>query len=319
MFRSFFVALSKIRWAQRIIIRWKFAWRLASRFVAGVTLAEAMQVVNVLNTKGILVTVDHLGENTTTPQEADQACSDVILALDAINKGGARANVSVKLTQIGLGLDDALCQKNLVQIVDRARETQNFIRIDMEDSARTEATISMYYRMRQMGFENLGIVIQAYLFRSEADINNLMDQAGRVRLCKGAYKEPRHVAFPKKRDFDRNYDRLADRLILGSVSHGSPAISPDGRVPPIPAFATHDPERIAHVMASIDEMELPQNAIEFQMLYGIRRDLQEKLAAQGYPVRVYVPYGTRWYPYFMRRLAERPANLWFFISNFFHG
>lgn len=167
------------------------------------------------------------------------------------------------------------------------------------------------------GCENVGIVLQSYMYRSEADLEKILAKDGRVRLCKGAYKEPPEIAYPEKKDVDLNFDRLTKQLIDGALASGAPTISVDRKIPPIPAVATHDDQRIAYAKAYADEVELPKEAMEFQMLYGIRRELQEQLAAEGYPVRVYVPYGTEWYPYFTRRLAERPANLWFFLSNLF--
>jgi proline dehydrogenase len=192
-----------------------------------------------------------------------------------------------------------------------------FIRVDMEDSTLTEVTLRMVRQAKQNGYTNAGIVIQAYLRRSENDIRCLIQDGIRVRLCKGAYQEGPEVAFPRKADVDANYDRLAQMLLEGAAAAGSPQASDDGHFPPIPAIATHDPHRIEVVRLLIDRLGLPKRAVEFQMLYGIRRDLQEDLAAAGYAVRVYVPYGTHWYPYFMRRLGERPANIWFFASNFF--
>jgi proline dehydrogenase len=175
----------------------------------------------------------------------------------------------------------------------------------------------MCRRMWESGLNNAGMVIQAYLYRSAEDVKSVVEAGGKVRLCKGAYKEPAHIAFPKMKDVNENYDLLTKLLINGSLAHGSPVLSPDGKVPPIPAIASHDPQRLAFAIAYAQKVGLPKQAIEFQMLNGIRRDLQERMVKEGYPVRVYVPYGTEWYPYFMRRLAERPANLWFFISNFF--
>jgi proline dehydrogenase len=161
------------------------------------------------------------------------------------------------------------------------------------------------------------LVIQSYLYRSESDVRSLISQGTRIRLCKGAYKEPDEVAFPKKRDVDANYDRLVEIMMDAALANGAPALSQDGRIPPPPAIATHDPKRLEYAKAYAQKIGLPKQAVEFQMLYGIRRDLQEQTAGEGYPVRVYVPYGTEWYPYYVRRLAERPANVWFFISNFF--
>jgi proline dehydrogenase len=190
----------------------------------------------------------------------------------------------------------------------------------MEDSPWIETTLSLFRRMKfDCGCDNVGIVIQSYLYRSEEDVAQIMKMNGRVRLCKGAYQEPEKVAFPKKKDVDANYDHLTNMLVDGALSAGSPSVSEDGKIPPIPAIATHDESCIEHAKTYIEAAGLPREAMEFQMLNGIRRDLQIQLASDGYPVRVYVPYGTEWYPYFTRRLAERPANLWFFISNLFRS
>ena len=317
MLRSFFIYLSKANWARKLIAKLPMVWRVVTRFVAGEDLDNAIQAIKVLNAKGINATLDHLGENTASSEHARQATRDIIAALDGIQAAGVRANVSVKLTQIGLAIDPKLCADNLAEIVRHANEYHNFVRVDMEDSPVTQVTIGIMREMRQRGFENVGIVIQAYLYRSEADIRELVKDCYTVRLCKGAYKEPASVAFPKKKDVDANYDQLAEILMDGALSKSCEQLSQDGRFPPLPGLATHDEPRIAHAKAYAQKIGLPQQAMEFQMLYGIRRELQEQLAAEGYPVRIYVPYGTEWYPYFMRRLAERPANVWFLISNFF--
>jgi len=317
MLRSFLIYLSKADWAKRLITRWNFTWRAASRFVAGSTVQEAIAVVKELNLKGINVTLDHLGESTTTRNEAIQATKDIVELLDQINQSDLRANVSVKLTQIGLSLDETLCSQNLEHIISKAGQNGNFVRIDMEDSPFTEKTINQYRQIRIKGYENTGIVIQSYLFRSEKDLADLLKDAARVRLVKGAYNEPHNLAFPKKADVDSNFDRLTSELIDGALAAGSPGLSPDGRIPPIPAIGTHDPRRIQFAREYAAKAGLPKQALEFQLLYGIRRDLQNQCLNEGYPVRIYVPYGTHWYPYFMRRLAERPANVWFFVSNFF--
>lgn len=317
MFRAIFIYLSKASWARRIVTRWGFAWRAASRFVAGEKLEDAIQVIQALNAKGIQATLDHLGEHTNDEQKACQATEDVLQALDAIEAAGVQANVSVKLTQIGLALSETLCAQNLQRILLHAKKLGNFVRIDMEDSPWVDQTLSIYRQMCQGGCENTGVVIQSYLYRSAADVESVIGAGGRIRLCKGAYMEPAQVAYPNKKDVDASYDRLAARMIDGALAAGSPRISPDGKIPPIPAIASHDPQRLENARAYAEKQGLPKDAIEFQMLNGIRRDLQEKMIEMGYPVRIYVPYGTEWYPYFMRRLAERPANLWFFISNFF--
>ncbi len=320
MLRSLLIYLSKVTWARNIVTRWAFARRAAARFVAGEELEDAIRVVEGLNAKGINATLDHLGEHTTTTDAARRATQDILLILDTIAKSGVRSNVSIKLTQIGMAVDENLCENNFVRILERAQAVGNFVRIDMEDSPWVDKTLGLYRRMRyERGFENVGVVIQSYLFRSEEDIANLNEQCSRVRLCKGAYKEPPEVAFAKKIDVDENYDHLAKMLMDNALKIGCPELSPDGIVPPTPALATHDERRIQIAKAYAEKIGLPKASLEFQMLYGIRRDLQEQSAAEGYPVRVYIPYGTEWYPYYIRRLAERPANLWFFISNFFRG
>lgn len=317
MFRSFFVYLSKATWARRMVTHWGIARRMSSRFVAGDQLADAIQVIRDLNGRGIQGTLDHLGEHTTTPEESRQAVQDILQELDAIQNSGVRANVSIKLTQIGLGLDSRLCEENLKTILRYAQVLGNFIRIDMEDSLVTQITLDVLMKMRQQGFTNVGIVIQSYLIRSEEDTRCLVDAGVNIRLCKGAYKEPPQVAYPKKADVDLSFDRLSSIMLQGAQKPECAKLSADGRFPPLPAFATHDERRIDYVKIKATELGLPKDALEFQMLHGIRRDLQENLAAAGYPVRIYVPYGIEWYPYFMRRLGERPANLWFILSNYF--
>jgi proline dehydrogenase len=318
MFRSFFIYISKAAWARKIVTNWSVAWKAASRFVAGETLEDALQVTMSLNKKGMSVTLDHLGEHTTNPGEARQAAQHIVDILAKIDETGVRANVSLKLTQIGLALGYEICRENLVMILKRARQCQTFVRLDMEDFPWVDLTLQLYRDLvHEYGAEALGVVIQSYLYRSEADIRDLAAYGVRVRLCKGAYKEPPEVAYPKKRDVDANFDRLAELLIENSLQSGAPEVSLDGKTPPVPAIASHDDLRIKHVKEYIQKWEVPKQAVEFQMLNGIRRDLQEQLVEEGFPVRIYVPYGTEWYPYFMRRLAERPANLWFFISNYF--
>jgi proline dehydrogenase len=315
MMRAFFISLSKLTWAQHLITRTAIARRAASRFIAGETNDDAIQAVRALNARGIAATLDHLGENTADVQAARQAAEEVLIILEEIERCNVRSNVSIKLSQLGLVLDEELCQQNLALILEKARETNNFIRIDMEDSSLTQKTLNTFFSARKQGYTQVGIVIQSYLYRSDEDIRQLGETGERVRLCKGAYKEPPDLAYPKMKDVNESYDRQAKALIETSLAHGSQSISGDGRVPPIPAIATHDEQRIQYAKEAAKRLGLPKEALEFQMLYGIRRDLQDQLAAEGYPVRVYVPYGTHWYPYFMRRLAERPANVWFLLSN----
>lgn len=320
MLRSLLIYLSKADWARKIVTNWKFAWRAASRFIAGEKLEDAIRVIKLLNEKGINATLDHLGEHTNNAEEAARAAQDILAALDAIHLSGVRANVSIKLTQIGLRVGEDICFGNLRRILEYAKERDNFVRIDMEDSPWVDQTLSLFHRMyTECDCPNVGIVIQSYLYRSHEDIKAILTPGGRVRLCKGAYKEPSNVAFPKKVDVDANYDRLVKLLIDGAMVVGSPTLSTNGKIPPIPAIASHDPKRLTFAKEYAAKVGFPKEALEFQMLNGIRRDLQEQTAKEGYPVRIYVPYGTEWYPYFVRRLAERPANVWFFISNFFHA
>ena len=319
MLRSFLIYLSKASWAQKLVTGWGFAWWAASRFVAGETIQDAIRVVRELNAKGINATLDHLGEHTSSVEEANTATDGIISILQEIDKAGVRSNISIKLTQIGMGLDEEICRRNLIRILNQAKQHCNFVRIDIEDTPYTDVTISIFRSLMERDFttRQAGMAVQAYLYRAEADTRALLEIGTRFRLVKGAYKEPPDRAYPKKADTDANFDLLAKILIDAALKIESNTASEDGRIPPIPAIASHDEKRIQFARQYAEKVGLPKNAIEFQMLYGIRRDLQEQLAKQGYPVRVYVPFGTHWYPYFMRRLAERPANIWFFISNFF--
>lgn len=319
MLRSFLIYLSKAGWAQRMVTGWKFAWQAASRFVAGESIQDAIRAIRELNDKGIVATLDQLGEHTTTLEEATQSAEGILSILDEIDEAGVKSNVSIKLTQIGMGLDDLICRENLTRILNRAKAHKNFVRIDMEDTPYTDTTIRLLNGILDEGFSTrtIGLVVQSYLFRTEEDTRKLLERGVRFRLVKGAYKEPADKAYPKKADVDANFDLLTKILIDAAVAAKCPKISEDGRIPPIPAIATHDEKRIHFAKQYAEKVGLPKEALEFQMLYGIRRDLQSQLAAEGYPVRVYVPFGTHWYPYFMRRLAERPANIWFFVSNFF--
>lgn len=305
--RHLLIYLSRAPWARRIVTGLSVGWRVASRFVAGEDRAAAVATTRALNEAGIMVTLDYLGESCTHEGEALQAREEILRLLDDIAANGLQANVSVKPTQLGLKIDPDLALRNICTLVERAKGIGNFIRIDMEDSPTVDTTLGMYRRLRhEHGLDNVGVVIQSYLYRSEADIEQLVEDGARVRLCKGAYAEPADVAFPHKADTDANYLNLS-RLLL------SPKAAAKGVYP---AFATHDAAIVEEIKAYVRAHNIPSEAFEFQMLHGIRRDLQEALVKEGYRVRVYVPYGTAWYPYFMRRLAERPANLWFFISNY---
>jgi proline dehydrogenase len=318
MLRSILIYLSQADWARQLVTRWTFARNAASRFIAGEKLDDAIEVVKFLNTKSINATLDHLGEHTSNPEKARQATQDIIEILKRIEKEGVRSNVSIKLTQIGLAVDESLCVENLNRILDVAIDLNTFVRIDMEDSQWVEKTLKIFLAAQdRCSCDNVGIVIQSYLFRSKDDVAKLLQSNSRIRVCKGAYKEPENIAFPEKSDVDGNFDLIVTQLLNGSTDPSLPLISDDGKIPPIPAIATHDDIRINYTKRELEKTGVPKNAVEFQMLHGIRRDLQVSLASEGYPVRVYVPFGSEWYPYFTRRLAERPANLWFFISNFF--
>ena len=318
MLRSFLIYLSQAGWAQKMVTGWSFAWGVASRFIAGETTEQAIAVVKELNAKGINATLDHLGEHTSTADEAAQSTDEILDILDAIQESGVRAGVSIKLTQIGMGLDASIMHANLRRILDRAKKYGNFVRIDIEDTPYTDMTIDAYNAMRELGFTpaTVGMAVQSYLYRAEDDVKKMLETDTTFRLIKGAYQEPPDKAFPKKADVDANYDLLTKILMDAALEKGS-KISEDQRVPPIPAIATQDDKRVEFAKQYAQKIGLDRNAFEFQMLHGIRRDLQEQLNEQGYKVRIYVPFGSQWYPYFMRRLAERPANLWFFMSNFF--
>jgi len=315
MLRAFFIFLSKAFWAQNLIMNWKFAWKFASRFIAGEEISEVIKVAIDLNKQGLNATIDHLGENSVTVADTIIATKEVIDLLDAIKRQNVRANVSIKLSQLGLNIDKGICTQNLNLILDKAVEVQNFIRIDMEDSSITQETLDILANVRKK-YVDIGTVIQSYLYRSEIDVKKLMNECIPIRMVKGAYKESKDVAFPNKKDVDENFDRLT-KICLDRVNTcTSQSVSEDGCFPPLIAIASHDELRIQNAIEYANQKKLDKSTFEFQMLYGIRRDLQQKYINLGYKVRVYVPYGNHWYPYFMRRLAERPANVWFFFSNF---
>jgi proline dehydrogenase len=310
MLRSIMLYLSASKAARRIITHLPFAARVSRRFVAGETIEDAIRTAQALNRKGLLVTLDHLGENVHTEADANRATEDVLALLDRVGASGVKSGVSVKLTQLGLDIGEDLCVSNMRRILSKAREHGRFVRIDMESSAYTEKTLRVFRTVRHdYGFDNTGIVIQAYLFRSEKDMRELADEGASVRLCKGAYKEPPDVAFPQKADVDRNYVKLVQLYMDGSARAKGAFL----------AVASHDEKMIEAAKAFAAQQDIPKDRYEFQMLYGIRGQTQERLAAEGYRMRVYVPYGTEWYPYFMRRLAERPANVIFLARNAFRA
>lgn len=279
----------------------RLARRFASRFVAGETLATAVPAVRELNGRGISASLDLLGESVSAAAEARSAAATVVQILERIASERLDCNVSVKLTQMGLDLDRGLCAENMRRILDRGRDLGIFVRIDMESSAHTERTLDLFERDFLPGYgDRVGIVLQSYLRRTAADVDRLIGSKARVRLCKGAYHEPATVAFPAKADVDRSYAELMERLL----ERGN-----------YPALATHDPVLIARARRFAHSKGIAPDRFEFQMLYGIRRDLQEQLRQAGHRMRVYVPFGSHWYPYLMRRLAERPANIAFILGN----
>ena len=273
---------------------------LARRFVAGDTVEQAIEAVRALNRDGIKATLDNLGEDSLTPRQAVAAADEYCLMLERIAQAGVDCNVSLKLTQFGLGLDDGLVRENLERVLEEARKRGNFVRVDMEGSARTQKTLDLFYEMSAK-YPNTGIVIQSALRRSEADIAELVRRKIRVRLCKGAYKEPAEIAFQDKREVNRNYDKLAEMLLAA----------------PLPAFATHDDARIEAAGAAAERAGLAKGQYEIQMLYGLRPKRWRQLCREGHAVRIYVPYGTHWFPYFYRRIRERKENLLFVVRNIF--
>jgi proline dehydrogenase len=301
MFRTGLLWLSEQPRIFRFIRRNGLARRFASRFVAGETAESGIAALQNLNAAGISASLDLLGESVRGAAEAHAARDTYLETLDRIKAAGADANVSVKLTQMGLDIAEELCVENLRAIVARAKSHGSFVRIDMEQSAYTERTLQLFKRTFHPEFGNaVGVVLQSYLRRTDQDVEQMIALGARVRLCKGAYQEPATVAFPHKRDVDATYVRCMERLLLRGA---------------YPGIATHDARIIAHARAFARDKGIPQSRFEFQMLYGVRRDLQQGLRRQGYNVRVYVPFGTQWYPYLMRRLAERPANLAFLLGN----
>jgi proline dehydrogenase len=276
---------------------------VSRRFVAGETLDEAIQVTRVLNRKGMHVSLDHLGENVTDAKEAKAATQDFLTSLEAIQRNKVDANISLKLTALGLDISQELCEQNVWRILECAKQYGLFVRIDMESSAYVDQTMDITLRMHER-YEHVGTVMQSCLYRTRKDVEQLITQGVRVRLVKGAYKEPKSVAYQNKSEVDHNYVQLMMLLLLKGN---------------YPGIATHD-EAIVHATCKYArDHGISKDAFEFQMLYGIRRDLQEKLVSEGYNVRVYVPYGSQWYPYLMRRLAERPANLMFVMNNALRG
>ena len=269
------------------------------RYVAGESIDGAVAAARTLNAAGMRATLNYLGEDVLDEPSAERACGEYLELLESIARHGLDANVSVKLTQLGLGFDRDLTARNLRSIVERAAELESFVRIDMESTAYTRVTLDLFYELFETR-SNVGIVIQAYLYRSAADVEELIRRRARVRLCKGAYREPDSVAYQRKGDVDASYRRLSARLL--EAGH-------------FPALATHDPRMVQHARRFAAGRGVGADRYEHQMLYGVRRDLQRQIVARGYGLRVYVPYGKEWYPYLTRRLAERPANLLFLVNS----
>jgi proline dehydrogenase len=299
--RTLLLFLAKQEGFKNLAMNLSFFRKTALRFVAGETLDDAVRIVRQINQQKMTGTLDLLGENTHTRDDAINACREITGMFDRIRAENINCNVSVKLTQLGLALDQDLCRQNLSRIARHAQEMGNFVRVDMEDSPHTQSTLDIVEQAREE-FGNVGTVIQSYLYRSEQDTIRLLKRGIPVRLVKGAYLEPENLAFPKKRDTDANFIKLMQILLASEFYH---------------AIATHDESIIAATKEFARAHNIPKNHFEFQMLYGIRRDLQVRLADEGYNVRVYIGYGKSWYSYFMRRLAERPSNVAFIVRNFF--
>ena len=302
MLRAAFIALSESRSLRHLAESSSIGHRVSDRFVAGTTVADALRATEETNALGMSVSIDNLGENVTNADEAQQSAKLYHELLDQITERRLDANVSLKLTHMGFDVDEGLATDIVSGLVEHARQKQNFVRVDMEGSPYTQRTLDLVQNVHSQNGNHgsVGAVIQAYLRRSEDDVRNLTAQGIRIRLCKGAYKEPAEIAFPDKRDVDANYVKLMKILLKSGTYHG---------------IATHDEKMIEATIQFAHAEKIPASAFEFQMLYGIRRDLQRQLVKQGWRMRVYIPFGTEWYPYFMRRLAERPANALFVARN----
>ena len=303
--RSALIYLSRHEGLKDFAARFQLFKKLTTRFVAGETIDEAVAFIRELNADGCSASFDHLNESVANPAEAEQEVAEYLQVLSSIDETGINSNASIKLTQFGLELDPELAYKNARAVVAEGARRGTFVRVDMEASSVTQVTIDIFKRLRaEFELNDVGIVLQSYLRRTYADAQELVKLPARIRICKGAYNEPPEVAFPDKKDVDENYVRVMQLLLSSGIYHG---------------IATHDPKMIEATVEFSKKEGIPKEAFEFQMLYGVRRDLQRQLAKDGYNMRVYVPYGKHWYPYFMRRLAERPANIWFVFKNLFKG
>ena len=306
MLRATFIALSQSKSLRSFAEKSAIGQRLSSRFVAGTTIEEALRATQAMNRLGLGVSVDNLGENVTNAEEAQHSAELYHQLLDQMASRGMNANVSLKLTHMGLDVNEAMAYEITSGLVEHAVKISNFVRVDMEGSAYTQKTLDFVRRLhRNPGHAgHVGAVIQSYLYRSENDVEQLIADGIRIRLCKGAYKEPPEIAFEKKSDVDASYVKLMKLLLKSGIYHG---------------IATHDENMIQATIEFAQQEKIPASAFEFQMLYGVRRDLQQKLVKDGWRCRVYIPFGTEWYPYFMRRLAERPANAIFILKNMFRS
>jgi proline dehydrogenase len=301
MLRSILLKLSESKGFAHWVTTNPSMRRMSHRFVAGETLDEALRAAQACNDAGMMATLDYLGENVATTADAQRARDAYLDIFDRIAQAKLNANVSCKLTQLGLDLSVEFCEGLVLSIAERASAYDNFLRIDMEGSIYTQRTVELVKRVRAQ-VPTVGAVIQSYLYRSENDVQDLLSYGCRIRLCKGAYKESMEVAYPGKGDVDASYVRLMRLLLPSGFYHG---------------IATHDPRMIAETIRCAAEKQISKDDFEFQMLYGVRTDLQRRLVRDGYKLRVYIPYGRDWFPYFMRRLAERPANIGFFVRNLF--
>jgi proline dehydrogenase len=303
--RSALIYLSRQEGLKDFATRFSLFKKLTTRFIAGETIEEAVAAIHDINGRGCSASFDHLNESVNSAEATKAEVEEYLEVLARIDQSQIDSNVSIKLTQFGLEIDPELAYHNARQVVSDAAQRGNFVRIDMEGSNVTQATIDIFKRLRsEFGLNDVGIVVQSYLYRTEGDVRDLLKIPARIRLCKGAYDEPAEVAFADKKDVDANYVKVMQLLLSSGTYHG---------------IATHDPKMIDATIQFAQQQNISKEAFEFQMLYGIRRDLQEQLARDGYRMRVYVPYGKHWYPYFMRRLAERPANIWFVMKNFLKG
>jgi proline dehydrogenase len=301
--RSALIYLSRQEGLKEFAARFGLFKKLTTRFIAGESIDEAIAAIREINKLGATASFDHLNEGVTHAAATEAEVAEYLEVLAKIDETGIKSNVSIKLTQFGLDIDPELAYRNARRIVEDAHRRGNFVRVDMEGSDVTQATIDIFKRLRaEFGLNDVGIVVQSYLYRTENDVRDLLKIPARIRLCKGAYNEPPEVAFPEKQKVDENYVRVMQLLLVSGTYHG---------------IATHDPKMIDATIDFAQREGISKDAFEFQMLYGIRRDLQEQLARDGWRLRVYVPYGKHWYPYFMRRLAERPANIWFVMKNLF--